>query len=78
MDVGSQISVTGGLAGGALRRNQSLFAIPAVVLAIEGATLCTMALPDQLSTGELMAAVVNLAIIATQITAAAVILRQPK
>ena len=37
-----------------------------------------MALPDQLSTGELMAAVVNLAIIATQITAAAVILRQAK
>ena len=66
------------LAAGGLRRNQARFAIPAVVVAIEGAILCTMALLDQLGNGEFIAAVVNLAIIAISITAAAVILRQPE
>jgi hypothetical protein len=61
-----------------LRGNQARFAIPAVVVAIEGAILCTMALPDQLGHGEFIAAIANLAIITTFITAAALILRQPK
>jgi hypothetical protein len=66
------------LAGGALWRDQSRFWIPAVVVVIEGAILCTMALPDQLGNGAFIAAVANLAIIVTLITVAAVILRQPK
>jgi uncharacterized membrane protein (UPF0136 family) len=66
------------LAAGALRGYQSRFAIPAVVVAIEGAILCTMALPDQLGHSEFIAAVANLAIISTSITAAALILRRPK
>ncbi len=66
------------LAAGALRGNQSRFAIPAVVVAVEGAILCTMALPGQLGTGEIIAAIANLAIITMSIAAAALILRQPK
>jgi uncharacterized membrane protein YjjP (DUF1212 family) len=66
------------LAAGALQRNQARFAIPAVVVAVEGAILCTMALPDQLGQGEFIAAVANLAIISAAITAAVLILRQPK
>ena len=66
------------LAAGALWRNQSGFSIPAIVVAIEGAILCTMALPDQLGKGEGIAAVANLAIIAALIAAAAMILRQSK
>jgi uncharacterized membrane protein (UPF0136 family) len=66
------------LAAGALQRNQARFAIPAVVVAIEGAILCTMALPEQLGQGEFIAAVANLAIISAAITAAVFILRQPK
>jgi len=66
------------LAAVTLRGNQARFAIPAVVIAIEGAILCTMALPDQLGHGEFIAAVANLAIITTFITAAALILGQPK
>ena len=65
-------------AGVALWRYPSRFLIPAVVVAIEGAILCTMALPNQLGSGEFIAAVANLAIIAALITAAVVILRQPK
>ena len=66
------------LAAGALRGNQARFAISAVVVAIEGSILCTMALPGQLGQGEFIAAVANLAIITTSITAAALILRRPK
>ncbi len=66
------------LAAFALHVNQARFAIAAVVIAIEGAILCTMALPDQLGNGEFIAAVANLAIITTSITAAALILRSPK
>jgi hypothetical protein len=53
------------LAGGALWRDPSRFSMPAVVVAIEGAILCTMALPNQLGHSEFIAAVANLAIIAT-------------
>ncbi len=66
------------LAAGALWRNQSGFSIPAIVVAIEGAILCTMALPNQLDNGDIIAAVANLAIIAALIGAAAMILRQSK
>lgn len=66
------------LATGALWRNQSGFSKPAIVVAIEGAILCTMALPNQLDHGEIIAAVANLAIIAVLIGAAAMILRQSK
>jgi hypothetical protein len=66
------------LAALALQANQARFAIPAVVVAIEGAILCTMAVPDQLGHGQLIATLVNLAIIITSITAAALILRQPE
>lgn len=66
------------LAAGALWRNQTNFSIPAIVVAIEGAILCTIALLDQINRGEIIAALTNLAIIAALIGAAAVILRQPK
>ena len=65
------------LAGGALWRYPSRFSTPAVVVTIMGAILCTMALPDQLSNAEFIAAIANLTIIAILITAAALILRQP-
>jgi hypothetical protein len=64
------------LAAGALWRNLSRFSIPAIVVAIEGAILCTLALPGQLNNGETLAAVANLAIIAALIAAAALIQRQ--
>lgn len=66
------------LSAGALWRNQAVFSILAVVVGIEGAILCTMALPNQLENGEIIAAVMNLVVIAALIGAAAVILRLSK
>jgi hypothetical protein len=66
------------LIAGGLWRNQSGFSIPAIVVAFEGAILCTLALPDQFDNGEIIAALANMAIIATMIATAAKILRQSK
>lgn len=66
------------LAGLTLWRFRVRVSIPAIVVALEGAILCTMALPDQLGNGEIIAAAANLAIIATFISIAAFILRQPR
>lgn len=66
------------LVAGSLWRNRSRYSIPAIVVAIEGAILCTLALPGQFDNGETIAALANLAIIATLIAAAALILRQSK
>jgi hypothetical protein len=66
------------LAAGVLWRNRSGFSIFAIVVAIEGAILCTLALPGQLNNGENIAAVANLAIIAALIAAAAMIQRQSR
>lgn len=66
------------LATGGLWRNQSRYSIPVIVVAIEGAILCTLALPGQFDNGETIAALVNVAIIATMIATAAKILRQFK
>lgn len=61
----------------ALWFEQVYCSVPAVVVALVGAILCTMALPNQLNNSEFVAALANLAIIASLITAAAMILRQP-
>lgn len=66
------------LAAGALWRNRSGFSILAIIVAIEGAILCTLALPNQFDHGEIVSAVANLAIIVGLIGAAAMILRQPR
>ncbi len=60
-------------AAGALWSNRYYFSILSLIVAIGGAILCTSALPGQFDNHEYIAAVANLAVIVTQVSAAVLI-----